>query len=134
MTNTLREQVARQLELAMKESADLKSQAALARRSGIGQTTIGRILRCEVDAQIDTLNTLAKSLGKNVSDFTGGAYHSQINEKAAPYQANTYQAAQISKAQKALLERLQALFEKGDLTDADVNSIRGYIAALLSNK
>ena len=36
---------------------------ALGRRSGVAQATIGRILRGEVAATVDTIESLAKALG-----------------------------------------------------------------------
>ncbi|MEW5249392.1 LexA family protein [Microbulbifer sp. 2201CG32-9] len=66
----LRKRIATRLRRAMNESSALSSQAALAKRSGVGQTTIGRILRAEVDARTETLEALATTLGKSVAYFT----------------------------------------------------------------
>jgi transcriptional regulator with XRE-family HTH domain len=46
----------------MAASKDLKTQTALAKKSGVGQATIGRILRGEVDPQIGTMMVLARAL------------------------------------------------------------------------
>jgi transcriptional regulator with XRE-family HTH domain len=48
---------------AMGWSKHLKTQTALARRSGVAQSTIGRILRGEVDPQSGNLHRLARALG-----------------------------------------------------------------------
>src|SRR6201996_8206015 len=45
----------------------LRTQTALARISGVAQSTIGRILRGEVDPQSDNLERLAKSFGMTYS-------------------------------------------------------------------
>ena len=48
---------------AMGWSKHLKTQTALARRSGVAQSTIGRILRGEVNPQSGNLHRLARALG-----------------------------------------------------------------------
>ena len=52
----------RALGKAMEWSKHLKTQTALARRSGVAQSTIGRILRGEVDPQSGNLHRLAGRL------------------------------------------------------------------------
>lgn len=47
----------------MASSVDLQTQTALAERSGVGQSTIGRILRGDNIPQTDTLTDLARALG-----------------------------------------------------------------------
>lgn len=47
---------------AMKSSGYLRTQTALARRSGVAQSTIGRILRGEVDPQFGSLQRIARAL------------------------------------------------------------------------
>lgn len=71
MNMKLRKQIADRLRAAMKKSHTLKTQAALQHKSGVGQATIGRILRCEGDTRIETLYDLAKALDVSVSFFTG---------------------------------------------------------------
>lgn len=46
----------------MESSRYLKTQTAVARKSGVSQTTIGRILRGEVDPQCDSLQRIATAL------------------------------------------------------------------------
>ena len=53
----------RALKNAMESSKHLKTQTALARRSGVPQSTIGRILHGEVDPQSGNLHLLARALG-----------------------------------------------------------------------
>ena len=55
---------------AMQSSKFLKTQTALARRSGVAQTTIGRILRDEVDPQSGNLCRLARALGMSLTTLT----------------------------------------------------------------
>lgn len=49
------------------ELKGLTSQPALSARSGVGQTTIGRILRGEVNAQAENLNKIALALGCDIN-------------------------------------------------------------------
>ena len=51
----------------MRASRHLRTQTALARRSGVTQSTIGRILRGEVDPQSNNLERLAQSFGMSYS-------------------------------------------------------------------
>ena len=51
----------------MASSRYLRTQTALARRSGVAQSTIGRILRGEVNPQSENLERLAKSFGMSYS-------------------------------------------------------------------
>jgi len=52
----------RALAQLMASSCDCKTQDALAKRSGVAQSTIGRILRGEVNPQTDTVAFLARAL------------------------------------------------------------------------
>jgi|SRR6185437_3120771 len=52
---------------AMGWTNHLKTQTALARRSGVPQSTIGRILRGEVDPQSGNLHCLARALGMTLT-------------------------------------------------------------------
>ncbi len=51
----------------MAASRDCKTQSALAKKSGVAQSTIGRILRGDVSPQTDTWEALARALGTSVS-------------------------------------------------------------------
>lgn len=59
--------VALNLASLMAVRPDVSSQLSLARKSGVGQTTIGRILRGEVDPQAENLKKLADALDCDVS-------------------------------------------------------------------
>jgi len=52
----------RALAQLMASSRDCKTQDALAKRSGVAQSTIGRILRGGVNPQTDTMTFLARAL------------------------------------------------------------------------
>jgi transcriptional regulator with XRE-family HTH domain len=58
-----RQTVARNLRDLMDKSPDLRSASALARRSGVHQTTISLILREKQGTSIDHLEKLAHALG-----------------------------------------------------------------------
>jgi len=53
----------RALARLMASSRDCQTQCALARKSGISQSSIGRILRGEVDPTVGTMTFLAVALG-----------------------------------------------------------------------
>lgn len=55
----------------MEASADLGSQQRLGKRCGIGQTTIGRIRRGEVNATVDNLKAIADAFGVTVGYLCG---------------------------------------------------------------
>ena len=61
------------------QAGDCKTQDALAKRSGVAQTTIGRILRGEVNPQTDTMTYLATALGIPLETLAAAAE----GEKAA---------------------------------------------------
>jgi transcriptional regulator with XRE-family HTH domain len=52
----------------MATSRDCKTQGALARKSGVAQSTIGRILRGETNPQTATMSYLAEALGKPIQN------------------------------------------------------------------
>lgn len=63
MNHGSRALLAKNLREFMAKSPDLSSQPKLKRRSGISQATIGRILRAEIDAKVDTVDALARAFG-----------------------------------------------------------------------
>jgi SOS-response transcriptional repressor LexA len=58
---------ARAVAKVMASNKDLKTQTALARRSGVAQSTIGRILRGEVNPQSVNLERIAKAFGMSLA-------------------------------------------------------------------
>ncbi len=68
-TEMLRTRVARNLRALMKVNDNCKSQAKLAARSGLSQSTVNRILQAEQDTGIETIEVLAKALGVSMSDI-----------------------------------------------------------------
>jgi transcriptional regulator with XRE-family HTH domain len=59
----------RALDKVMASSACLKTQTALAKKSGVAQSTIGRILRREVSPQCINLERIADALGMRLSEL-----------------------------------------------------------------
>jgi transcriptional regulator with XRE-family HTH domain len=55
--------VANNIETFMKKSPLLDNQSKLSRKSGVAQATIGRILRQETSATIETIDLLAEAFG-----------------------------------------------------------------------
>ncbi len=60
---TSREVIAKNLFHLMESAPHLNSQPKVAARSGLGQTSIGRILRTEAGATVDSLDAIAKAFG-----------------------------------------------------------------------
>jgi SOS-response transcriptional repressor LexA len=71
----------RALERAMEASEALKTQGALAKRSGVAQSTIGRIIRGEVDPRSSILVSLAGAFGMSIAEF---ALMAQGDERPDP--------------------------------------------------
>ena len=92
----LRKLISDKLKRAMEGSHALKSQPALERKSGVGQATIGRILRCEVDARVETLNQIAVALGEDLSYFLTPELNSNSNVAHAHQPRMTRKAPVIS--------------------------------------
>lgn len=69
MKNKSREIIATNMTKLMDRTPSLNSQAKLSAKSGVAQATIGRILRQEVSASVDTLEDIARAFGKCVSDL-----------------------------------------------------------------
>lgn len=63
------EVLAERLREAMQRTPDLRTQVALARRTRLGQSTISRILRGEVDAQAGNVSRLAEALGISMAEL-----------------------------------------------------------------
>ena len=57
----------RAIAMIMASSKHLQTQTALSRKSGVAQSTIGRILRREVDPQAGNLERLANAFGMSLS-------------------------------------------------------------------
>lgn len=65
--HTVRPEWSNAIKRLMASNRHLRTQTALAKRSGVTQSTIGRILRCEVDPQSDNLERLANAFGISYS-------------------------------------------------------------------
>ncbi|EEO27839.1 LexA family protein [Oxalobacter paraformigenes] len=66
-----KEIVAEQLDLLMKQNPHLGTQMKLAKKTGIGQTTIGRIRRGEVNATAENLRAIADAFSVTVGFLYG---------------------------------------------------------------
>lgn len=69
MKKSTRTIIAENLRALMSASRSLTSQAQVAQKSGVAQSTIGRILREEVDARSDNLDAIGRSFGVRGSDL-----------------------------------------------------------------
>jgi transcriptional regulator with XRE-family HTH domain len=63
--------VARTLDGLMQADAELGSQQKLGKKTGIGQTTIGRIRRGESNATIENLKAIAEAFGVTIGQLCG---------------------------------------------------------------
>jgi SOS-response transcriptional repressor LexA len=80
MNMTLRKLISERLKTAMDQSGTIRTQSELEKKSGVAQATIGRILRCETDARVDTIHALAQALKKPSAYFLD----EKGNENVAP--------------------------------------------------
>lgn len=71
MKRTTKETVAERLDGLMKAVPHLSTQMKLAKKTGIGQTTIGRIRRGEVNATSENLRSIADAFGVTVGYLYG---------------------------------------------------------------
>ena len=71
MKKKSREIVAEQLDMLMKQNPHLGTQMKLAKKTGIGQTTIGRIRRGEVNATAENIRAIADAFDVSVGFLYG---------------------------------------------------------------
>ena len=76
----------------MASSRDCKTQGTLARKSGVGQTTIGRILRGEVNPQTATVTFLATALGMQLKTLAAEVEGAVVNLDLKIYRDNVQSA------------------------------------------
>lgn len=81
----------------MASSEHLKSQTALAKHSGVPQSTIGRILRRRVDPQASNLDRIAEALGMSLSWFA------EMGQDGHPAAQPTDITSEINPARVALI-------------------------------
>jgi SOS-response transcriptional repressor LexA len=62
----------------MAASKDLRTQAALAKKSGVAQSTIGRLLRGEVNPQSGNLERIARAFGMSLSQLAEIAQYGEF--------------------------------------------------------
>lgn len=68
----LRKLLAKRVRQLMADSLDLQTQAALAERTGVAQTTIGRVIKEQVSATIDNIESIADAFGIEAYELLGG--------------------------------------------------------------
>jgi SOS-response transcriptional repressor LexA len=71
------------LRKAMASSPGLQTQAALASKSGVSQSTIGRILRREGNPASAKIERIAKALGMSLVDLANMARDDEVDKQAA---------------------------------------------------
>lgn len=97
----------------MKAIPRLGTQQKLAQKTGLGQTTIGRIRRGEVNATADNLRAIADAFGVDV-----GYLYGETNEYGVPM-------ADLARTQKELMEEHDQWNAFADETNAELVRTRG---------
>lgn len=69
-----RPDIGERLRKLMKNTPHLSTQMAIAKRAGIGQTTVGRILRGEVDPSAENMRKIADAFGTTVEYLLTGSF------------------------------------------------------------
>jgi SOS-response transcriptional repressor LexA len=93
----------------MASSKDLKTQTALAKKSGVAQSTIGRILRGEVNPQSGNLERIAKALSMSLAKLA------EMGQEGEPVAEPTDHLKSVERATRvALISWAQA----GSFADA----------------
>lgn len=112
---TIERVLASNLDWLMNSRADLNSQQRLARVTGVGQSTIGRIRRAESSATVDNVYRLAKAFGVNASQLLDPRLPTLLGKEAdktamsqAASIAADIQEAQFTPAQLQILENTVA--------------------------
>lgn len=112
MKEAPKEIVARKLSELMEAFPDLGTQMKLAKRTGIGQTTIGRIRRGEVNATADNLQRIAAAFGMPVGFLYDETDFAGLDEKSKHAWANTL--LEEGAQEFAMLRRLDVKASAGD--------------------
>ncbi|TWW38979.1 helix-turn-helix domain-containing protein [Pseudomonas aeruginosa] len=79
MMASSKDTLANNLLFLMSSTPELSTQQALEQRSGVGQTTIGRILRRDTEAKIDTVSDLARAFRVSASDLIDPTFIERIS-------------------------------------------------------
>lgn len=83
-------EIGHRLRKLMADNPSLSTQMAISAKSGVGQTTIGRILRGEVDPSAENIRRIAAAFGTSVEYLPMGSIthirkvHPEANTDAAP--------------------------------------------------
>lgn len=84
----------------------LNSQQKLSRRTGLGQTTIGRIRRGEGNATVESLKAIADAFGVTVGYLCGEEKSSNIPAPAWPFGLEKHRFDALTDERKRTLELL----------------------------
>jgi transcriptional regulator with XRE-family HTH domain len=107
----------------MDQTPHLSTQEKLGREAGLGQSTVGRIRRGEVDPTVDTLDALAKAFRVPVSTF----FQAEAPEAPTPVCDDSgdvrvrlaFPFSTMSPMQLAVADRLSQLVGTKGLSDAE---------------
>ncbi|MFD1216384.1 helix-turn-helix domain-containing protein [Microbulbifer celer] len=124
--------IARRLRALQDAYPELGNQQAIAKRSGVGQSTVGRIARAATDPQIGTLADIAGAFGKPVTYLFEEEPSPPDMAVGEPPPDNKVTSRRLSKRQQALVKTLVSGFESGDLTDWDADALQSFLAGRMS--
>lgn len=139
MKEELNKLIAKRLKGLMESTPGLDTQKKLEKRSGVGQSTIGRIIRAATDPQIGTLVDIAGAFGKPVTYLFESAQQQPegapgVQEGPSEYSFDVDAASKrmASRRQVTLIKTLISGFESGDLDDRDADAVQSFIAGRIS--
>jgi DNA-binding XRE family transcriptional regulator len=139
MNENLNKLIAKRFKFLMESTPALDTQKKLEHRSGVGQSTIGRIVRAATDPQIGTLADIASAFRKPVTYLFDDAVEqkagvSGVGEPSPGYSVTVDAAGnkKISRRQLALLKTLVSGFESGGLDDRDADAVQSFLAGRMS--
>lgn len=96
--------------MAAASSKDLRTQTGLAKKSGVAQSTIGRIIRGEVNPEADNLQRLAEALEIPFAQLFGTAPVESVDSVTAPPRDPRYEeTAAALAAVEEILRRFEAV-------------------------
>ena len=98
--------VAKKLVDWMKSNPALDTQMKLAIASGVGQTTIGRILKSEVSPTLESVTKICAAFGKEVGELISVPSKSSINYDTKAYaKLPEYEKARVEAFIKVVLQQ-----------------------------
>jgi transcriptional regulator with XRE-family HTH domain len=122
----IRKQLATVLESWMRARPDLDTQVKLAKASGLGQTTIGRILNCTVSATVDSLDSISAAFGKQPGELLLSESDNRVKYDAKRYaRLPDYEKIRV----EAFIEHVLSDYENSPKPKTDTKKKAGRVSA-----